>query len=112
MVETYDYVRRHRVATTYSYHHGHFDRVEREFRGFGRVEQLDTEQFGSFRQNGLLPVGTNEAAASLVPPVLTKTWFHTGVFLANRRVSRHLENEYYHEPDLDEDGPPCGKVPG
>ena len=26
------------------YHHGYFDGVEREFRGFGLVEQLDTEE--------------------------------------------------------------------
>ena len=35
-------------SSTYSYHHGYFDGVEREFRGFGRVEQVDVESFGSF----------------------------------------------------------------
>ena len=35
-------------VTTYSYHHGYFDGVEREFRGFGRVEQVDVESFGTF----------------------------------------------------------------
>jgi hypothetical protein len=30
-------------TTRYAYHHGTFDGVEREFRGFGRVDQWDTE---------------------------------------------------------------------
>ncbi|WP_410960400.1 toxin TcdB middle/N-terminal domain-containing protein, partial [Salmonella sp. SAL4431] len=35
-------------TSTYSYHHGFFDGVEREFRGFGRVEQIDIEDYGKF----------------------------------------------------------------
>src|SRR3990172_1102545 len=35
-------------SSTYSYHHGYFDGIEREFRGFGRVEQVDVETFGTF----------------------------------------------------------------
>jgi RHS repeat-associated protein len=97
-VVTYDYVSRNRFVTSYTYHHGYFDGVEREFRGFGRVDQLDTEEFGSFAPDGRLLAGSNEAAASNVPPVLTKTWFHTGVFLGSGYVSRHLEHEYYREP--------------
>ena len=34
-----------RLTTEYRYHHGYWDGVEREFRGFGMVEQLDTETF-------------------------------------------------------------------
>ncbi|HVX25223.1 MAG TPA: SpvB/TcaC N-terminal domain-containing protein, partial [Parafilimonas sp.] len=36
----------------YSYHHGYYDHVEREFRGFGRVEQTDTEDFINFKLSG------------------------------------------------------------
>lgn len=97
-VETYDYVSRNRFVTTSSYHHGYYDGVEREFRGFGRVDQLDTEQFDASHTRGAFPAGTNEDAAWSVPPVLTKTWFHTGVFLGADRVSRHLAHEYYREP--------------
>ena len=35
-------------SSTYSYHHGYFDGIEREFRGFGRVEQVDVESYGEF----------------------------------------------------------------
>ncbi len=44
-VETYDRISRNRFVTRYAYHHGYFDGVEREFRGFGMVEQSDTEEF-------------------------------------------------------------------
>ncbi len=40
-VETYDAISRTRLITTYAYHHGHYNAFEREFRGFGCVEQLD-----------------------------------------------------------------------
>src|ERR1700730_14405296 len=41
-VETRDYVSRNRFVTRYAYHHGFYDGVEREFRGFGMVETWDT----------------------------------------------------------------------
>lgn len=97
-VETYDHVSRNHFVTRYAYHHGYFDGEEREFRGFGMVEQWDTEQFAALA-GGNLP-GDNITAASHVPPVHTKTWFHTGVYLGRDRVSRHFEEECFREPGL------------
>lgn len=54
-----------RLASEYSYRHGHYDHAEREFRGFAMVEQRDAETVA-----GPLP--------SDLPPVLTRTWYHTG----------------------------------
>jgi len=51
-VETYDHVSRNRFVTRYAYHHGYFDGLEREFRGFGLVEQWDTEEFASLAEGG------------------------------------------------------------
>jgi RHS repeat-associated protein len=96
-VETYDRVSRNRFATRYAYHHGFYDGVEREFRGFGRVDQLDTEEFAALTSSGSSPVCDNIGAGSNVPPMLTKTWFHTGVYLHGGRVSRYLAHEYYLE---------------
>ena len=97
-VETYDHISRNRFVTRYAYHHGYFDGEEREFRGFGMVEQWDTEQFAALA-DGNVP-SDNIAAASHVPPVHTRTWFHTGVYFSRERISRHLENEYFREPGL------------
>ena len=99
-VETYDYISRNRFVTRYTYHHGFYDGVEREFRGFGRVDQLDTEELGALTASGAFPVGENIDPASNIPPVLTKTWFHTGAYLQRGRISRHLAHEYYREPGL------------
>jgi hypothetical protein len=79
-VETYDHVSRNRFVTRYAYHHGHFDGAEREFRGFGMVEQWDTEEIGALAAGGVLSPADNVDPASHVPPVLTRTWFHTGAF--------------------------------
>jgi RHS repeat-associated protein len=101
-VEMYDWLSRNRFVTRYTYHHGYYDGFEREFRGFGMVEQLDTEELGALTQAGAFPDAVNIDAASYVPPVLTKTWFHTGVYPQSDQVSRHLEDEYYRESDQTE----------
>ena len=49
-VETVDLVSQSRFASRYSYHHGYYDGLEREFRGFARVDQLDTEEFASLER--------------------------------------------------------------
>lgn len=98
-VETIDHISRNRFVARYAYHHGYFDGEEREFRGFGMVEQLDTEEFAALGANGPLSDATNIDAASHVPPVLTRTWFHTGAFVERERVSKYFEREYYREGD-------------
>jgi RHS repeat-associated protein len=103
-----DRVSKNRCLTRHSYHHGYFDGVEREFRGFGRVDQLDTEEFAALNATQELSPATNIDPSSHVPPVLTRTWFHTGVYLGRDRVSRFFaglldgtdQGEYYREPGL------------
>ena len=101
-VVTHDRISRNRFVTRYAYRHGYFDGIEREFRGFGMVEQWDSEQFASFEKDGLLKGSENLSKASHVPPVLTRTWFHTGAFIQGDMISRQYESEYYQEvsPDL------------
>ena len=85
-VETYDRISRNYFVTRYAYHHGYYDGIEREFRGFGMVEQWDTEDFDVLTAGGIPPPGINIDKSSLVPPVLTRTWFHTGTFPQEDRV--------------------------
>src|SRR5262249_26561974 len=85
-VVTRDRISGNEFVTNYTYHHGYFDGIEREFRGFGMVEQLDTEQFDALREGEKIG-GTNVDRSSHVSPVLTKTWFHTGVSLGSGQVS-------------------------
>ncbi len=82
-------------ATKYSYHHGHYDHTEREFRGFGRVEQVDTESFGTFTSNNhTSPYITNDQAF-YQPPVKTITWYHTGAFIDPNTKLSLFGNEYF-----------------
>ena len=99
-IESYDHVSRNRFVTRYSYHHGYYDKEDREFRGFGRVDQVDTEKIGALMSVSGAAECTNTDAASSLPPVLTRTWFHTGVFLKGGHISRHLSQEYYDEGSL------------
>lgn len=98
--ETRDHISRNRFTTRYAYHHGYFDGEEREFRGFGMVEQWDTEELAALTGGGTLLAASNADVTSHVPPVLTRTWFHTGNYSRNGRISVHQEREYFHEPAL------------
>jgi RHS repeat-associated protein len=101
-VETYDRISRNRFVSRYSYHNGYFDGVEREFRGFGMVEQTDTEEIGDILADGTSSETTNLDEASFVPPIRTKTWFHTGVYDEIDEVSQHFAAEYYGAPSRDD----------
>ena len=82
-VENFDHLSGRRMVTRWRYHHGYYDGREREFRGFGCVDRLDSEDFSS------------AAAASDVPPVLTKTWYHTGVYFDGTELAERFRTEYY-----------------
>ncbi|HKP11146.1 MAG TPA: toxin TcdB middle/C-terminal domain-containing protein [Blastocatellia bacterium] len=107
-VETHDRISGSRFVKRYAYHHGYFDGFEREFRGFGMVEQTETEEFAALNAGQQLPAGTNPEQAAHAPPVLTRTWFHTGVYLGREHVSDFFAGllneqdvgEYYREPGL------------
>jgi RHS repeat-associated protein len=109
-IQALDRVSGNRLVRRFAYHHGHYDGAEREFRGFGMVEQWDTEEFAALTADGTLAAATNIDAASHVPPVLTRTWFHTGAFVDWRRVSNYFAGmldatdtgEYFREPGLDD----------
>lgn len=79
-VEVIDQISNGKLTTEYSYHHGYWDGAEREFRGFARVEQRDTEVFDRFNVDGLHEDRTFDRveAKRFSPPMETRTWFHQG----------------------------------
>jgi RHS repeat-associated protein len=86
--ETLDHVAGHRSVTRYAYAHGCWDGTEREFRGFGRVDQWDAEEW----TGGEDPLDQ--------PPVLTRSWFHTGVWSPEGGpASRHAAEFWKGDPD-------------
>ena len=95
-VETFDLVSRTRFVSSYRYRHGYFDGEEREFRGFGYVEQRDTESFSKYSGTGLFTEQPRiEDDEFHLPPVITKTWFHTGAWIDQGRISTQYASEYF-----------------
>ncbi|MEL6303833.1 MAG: SpvB/TcaC N-terminal domain-containing protein [Bacteroidota bacterium] len=85
-----------RFSSSYSYHNGYYDHAEREFRGFGMVEQLDTEHYTEWEKNNANNrLETSEALYQ--KPILTKTWFHTGAFLDREKILGHFKTTYWFE---------------
>ncbi len=80
-VEVIDYFSRSKHTSEYCYHHGYWDGGEREFRGFGLVEQYDSELFNVYDSSGLhgddVPFAKVEPKY-FSPPTLSRTWFHLG----------------------------------
>jgi len=105
-VETFDLVGHTKHVVTYQYRHGYYDGHEREFRGFARVDQFDTEFFDDFvRGDEALDLHDflNADPALHLPPVQTCSWFHTGVYvdtrdsklLDRRSFEQKLRAEFY-----------------
>ncbi|MBN1254276.1 MAG: VCBS repeat-containing protein [Deltaproteobacteria bacterium] len=79
-VEVIDQLSGGKLTTEYTYHHGYWDGAEGEFRGFGRVDQRDTEVFEQYHAPGLHPDSMFEEVEQQMfsPPLETRTWFHQG----------------------------------
>ncbi len=83
------------LTRTFSYHHGYFDPVEREFRGFGMVERADAETLGP-----LAPVAGDTRDPPRAPVTLTRTWYHTGAWREERPLEEAYRREYFQgDPD-------------
>ena len=113
-VETRDHISHNRFVTRYAYHHGYFDGEEREFRGFGMVEQFDTEAFEDYAVGVQAVGGAQELAPELnQPPVTTRTWYHTGAVLDQPRILHQYQQEYYRqEQHIPEPSLPAGLSAG
>ncbi|MEM7719441.1 MAG: SpvB/TcaC N-terminal domain-containing protein, partial [Pseudomonadota bacterium] len=103
-----DHVARTRFSSRFTYHHGHFDGIEREFGGFAQVDQIDTEDLAALTADGLLPAA-NIDASSHMPPVLTRRWHHVGAHLEAGPLAAYFAGrfgrdagEYFREPGLSE----------
>ncbi|MCB9230590.1 MAG: hypothetical protein H6581_02960 [Bacteroidia bacterium] len=95
--EILDHTTGYASFSRYRYHDGYFDPVEREFRGFGFVESWDSDHFEKFRPGTQLPPDLVKALdqALFVPPVYTKTWFHTGAALRGELVAAQYAREFW-----------------
>jgi RHS repeat-associated protein len=95
-----DYIRNTVFVSKYSYHHGYYDQVEREFRGFGRVEQLDTEDFNILQATGASNIHSDPAHFQV--PIKTVSWFHTGASFKHQLLTDAYQAEYYSNTDVEQ----------
>ncbi|ERF71377.1 hypothetical protein EPUS_09301 [Endocarpon pusillum Z07020] len=100
-VQTFDRISQNSFRTRYAYHHGFYDAEDREFRGFGMVEQWDVEGISAIADPKVRG-SANQAAPWAIPPIYTKTWFHQGASYEQGTISRRYEQEYYREPGQNE----------
>src|SRR5699024_2660242 len=105
-VKVEDKVRETLYASSYRYHHGYYDGKEREFRGFGRVEQRDTEEFSTFAVNETQNVVEKEHHQ---PPMRSVQWFHTGA--PQSRLTEIYQDEFYHNKERKEYTLPASDIP-
>ncbi|MEO7394588.1 MAG: toxin TcdB middle/N-terminal domain-containing protein, partial [Chitinophagaceae bacterium] len=92
--ETRDKISGCRFVSAYKYHHGYYDHTEKEFRGFGMVEQTDTEHFEHWAKGDATNIVDKELHQE---PVVSKTWFHTGAFTRSDKILNQFANEYWYE---------------
>jgi RHS repeat-associated protein len=94
-VQVIDQISRSKLTTEFRYHDGYWDGVEREFRGFAFVEQLDTQDFPSHEAVGLHGLDfefDSVSARHFSAPILTKTWFHQGPVGEENGDWREMDN--------------------
>lgn len=87
-----DLITNHVYESSYKYHHGYFDSNEREYRGFGRVDTLQSEKFENFVKTGASNVTLAEMHQ---PPILTKTWYHLGFDLEKDLYYQKIKKEFW-----------------
>jgi RHS repeat-associated protein len=92
--ETWNRISGSRFVSTYRYRHGYFDHAEREFRGFGMIEQTDSEQFEHFIKSNASNIVDREIHQD---PVINRNWFHTGAFIDRENILGHFADEYWYE---------------
>ncbi|MBO9700910.1 MAG: VCBS repeat-containing protein [Sporocytophaga sp.] len=90
-----------RFTSQIKYHHGYYDHAEREFRGFGRVEQIDAEDFGIFAAAHANSPYITDDFSLYQPPIKTITWYHTGAFLDRQKILNQFQDEYFAPESLD-----------
>ncbi len=88
-----DKVSGYRFVTAYKYHHGYFDHSEKEFGGFGMVEQIDSETFEHWvkgNSNNIVEEPLHQE------PVITRSWKHTGAFLGKDRILNQFKEDFWY----------------
>jgi RHS repeat-associated protein len=100
-VKTIDRISGNFDTCEYTYHHGFYDSIEREFRGFGMVEMLQREYFlsvgtsASYNASSFFPDDGILRKAFSTPPVKSLKWFYTGAYFEAGDINEAFSKSYY-----------------
>jgi RHS repeat-associated protein len=89
-----DKISGYKFVSEHKYHHGYYDHPEREFRGFGMVEQTDAETFEHWKKGNASNIVEEPLHQE---PVVVKSWFHTGAYLRKDKILSQFSHEYWHK---------------
>lgn len=92
--ETRDRISGARFVSDYRYRHGYYDHAEREFRGFGMVEQTDAEHYEHWDKDSADEPLDHELRQA---PVVVKRWFHTGADPNGGTIDQLYNADYWYE---------------
>ncbi|WP_344475784.1 SpvB/TcaC N-terminal domain-containing protein [Nonomuraea monospora] len=101
-VETCDLIAHSRYTTRYAYHEIFFDGVERESGGFALVDRWDTDEIGA--------LAADDADQLCLPPVLTRSWFHTGALTDPGWLTHQYADRYHATEPLPADPPVTARI--
>ena len=101
-VNLFDEIAQTRLVTRYAYHDGYFDPIEREFRGFGYVEQWDAESFDVHSMQ-TADTTTSGDQTAYVAPVYTRIWYHNGAQTDGTQADGHTLSGHYKDDYYDGD---------
>ena len=99
---TEDKVSGYKFINQYKYHHGYYDHAEKEFRGFGMVEQTDAETFEHWKKSNASNIVEEPLHQE---PVVSKTWIHTGAFLRKDEIINQFKDDYWYKEMANEGFP-------
>ncbi len=88
-----DRISGYRFVSSYQYHHGYYDHAEKEFRGFGMVEQTDAETYEHWVKGNASNIVEEPLHQE---PVVSKVWYHTGAFSEKDRILNRFREDYWY----------------
>ena len=96
-IVTSDLISKTRLTSLFKYHEGYYDPYDKEFRGFGFVENWDSEEFDEYLRNlsHLQPLSGPPEEELFTTPTYTKSWFNTGAYILSQATLRQYEQEYF-----------------
>lgn len=96
-IEVFDKISGGKTTKQYFYHHGHWDGIEKEFCGFGRVDMRDSETFADYhKKHSSVDIDFQMVSEQqFADPIEIRTWFHQGA-LDTQATESNYQHEYWH----------------